>query len=67
MAKISGSILEPTRIIIINEADWTIEHNQVYEEDYEITGLVSGPKTIIAQATDNYQTLGKGHVTPIPD
>jgi hypothetical protein len=67
MAKISGTVQESTRIIIIDEDTWTIESNTVETGSYEITGLTSGKKTVIAQATDDYQTNGYGNITPLAE
>lgn len=68
MAKIAGRIYEPTRIIVIDEEDWSIEYNDIHEgTEYEITGLTEGPKTVIAQATDDFNTSGRGHVWPVAE
>ena len=67
MAKISGTLQESTRIIIIDENTWTIESNTVENGNYEITGLTSNKKTIIAQATDDNQTMGYGNITPLAE
>ena len=65
--RISGTVQESTRVIIINESDWTIESNTTETGSYEITGLSSGKKTVIAQATDDYQTTGYGNITPLAE
>ena len=65
--KVSGTVQESTRVIIINESDWTIESNTIESGSYEITGLTSGKKTVIAQAADDHQTTGYGNITPLAE
>ena len=64
MAKIAGRIFEPTRIIVINESDWTIEHNQIHSSGgYEIDTEDNNKKTLIARLNDG-QSVGAGNLTP---
>ena len=67
IAKIAGKVYEQTRVIVINESDWTIEYNSIYDGECEITDLSDGAKTVIAQVIDNYETNGHGHVWPIAE
>ena len=47
--KISGTLNESARILVLNESDWSIESNvEKSAGDYEIENLVSGTKTIVA-------------------
>lgn len=64
--KISGTKSETARIIILKESDWSIESNTVVSGSgaYEITGLVSGNKAIVAES-DEGEVLGYGSVVPI--
>lgn len=60
--KISGSTEQPTRIIIINESDWSIENNTVENGDYEII-VTTGPKAIIGRLSDG-RSVGFGNISP---
>lgn len=63
--KISGTLSEDSRVIIVNESDWSVESNtQESSGSYEILSLASGTKTVIARANDGY-SLGFGNVVPI--
>jgi hypothetical protein len=44
--KISGSLSDDARIIVIKESDWSIESNTSESSgSYELAGLISGKKT----------------------
>jgi len=61
--KISGDCSHETRVIVINESDWTIASNGVYGPGaYEIT-TTSGLKTTVGRKSDG-QALAYGNVTP---
>lgn len=62
--KISGSLSDASRIIIIKESDWSIESNTTESVgSYEINELVSGNKLVAARKSDG-ESLGYGSVTP---
>ena len=63
--KISGTLENASRVIIIKESDWTVESNT--EESvgvYEVDSLESGTKTVIARDSVG-EVLGFGSVSPI--
>ncbi len=64
--KISGTKNATARIIIFKESDWSIESNTIVSGTgaYEIGGVVSGTKTIIAETTAG-ELLGYGDVDSI--
>jgi len=64
--KISGTLSEDARIIILKELDWSIEHNAVISgaRTYEVDSLVSGTKSIIAR-NEFGEVSGYGNVSPI--
>jgi hypothetical protein len=61
--KISGTKSEISRIIILNESDWSIESNTVVSGSgaYEIDSLETGNKSVIARANDG-EIIGYGGV-----
>lgn len=62
--KVSGTISEDSRVLVINESNWTVESNT--EESvgsYEVT-TSGGYKTVLSRQSDG-ATLGFGSVTPI--
>ena len=60
--KISGTISEEARIIVLDESDWSIESNTVISGggNYEID-VVSGTKTLVSRIVGG-QTIGYGSV-----
>jgi len=65
MAKISGNLSESARIIVVDESVWSVESNtQKPTGQFEITGLNSNKKMIIARAGSG-KCLGYGNVTPV--
>lgn len=64
MANISGDLSDAARIIVVNEADWSVESNTTKSAgNFEITGLASSSKTIISRASSG-ECLGFGNITP---
>lgn len=61
--KISGTTLQPTRVIVVNESDWSVEHNQIYNGSYEID-VTYGSKIIIGRLFDG-QSIGFGNMYPV--
>jgi len=62
--KISGSLSDASRIIIIKESDWSIESNTTESVgSYEVDGLVSGAKLVAGRKSDG-EALVFGNVTP---
>lgn len=60
--KISGTLSDASRIIIIKESDWSIESNTTESVGaYEIGVLVSGTKLVAARKSDG-ESLGYGNV-----
>lgn len=54
--KISGTLMESARVIVIDEATWAMEYNEnKIAGDYEIPYMLSGFKTVIGQKSN-----GKG-------
>jgi hypothetical protein len=65
MAKISGNISDNARLIIVKEADWTVESNTTETGGaFEIDNLTSGKKTIISRSAIG-ECEGYGNVTAI--
>lgn len=60
--KISGNANQSTRIIIINEGDWSIESNTVESGDYEIE-VTDGSKIVVGRLPDG-QSIGFGSISP---
>ena len=63
--KISGTLSDAARIIVIKESDWSIESNT--EESvgaYEVDSLETGAKFILGRKSDG-ESVGYGNVTPI--
>lgn len=61
--KISGTLSDAARVIIIKESDWSIESNTNESVGaYEIDGLESGAKLILGRKSDG-ESLGFGSVT----
>ena len=62
--KISGTLSEQLRIIIVKESDWSVESNtEESSGSYEINSLVSGTKSVIIR-TNEGEVLGYGNITP---
>ena len=62
--KISGTLNESARILVLKESDWSIESNvEKSAGSYEIKSLVSGTKTVVA-IDDSGEVVGYGSVTP---
>jgi len=60
--KISGTLSDATRIIVIKESDWSIESNTSESAGaYEIGVLVSGTKLVAGRKSDG-ESLGFGNV-----
>jgi len=66
--RIAGFKSETARIIVLNESDWSIEHNTIISgsDNYEADSLVSGTKTVIAVKSDGYM-MGYGNVVAVAD
>ena len=66
--KISGTKSETARIMILKESDWSIEYETVVSGSgaYEIDGLESGSKTVVARSNDG-EMLGHGSVVAWTD
>ena len=63
--KISGILDATTRLIIINQSDWSIESNTEETSDsYEIDALTSGNKLIVGMAPGG-EAIAYGYVDPI--
>ena len=63
--KISGTLYDAARIIVIKESDWSIESNTEESSGaYEVDGLESGYKWVLARKSDG-EVLGYGYITPI--
>ena len=63
--KISGTLYDSARIIVIKESDWSIESNtEESSGEYEVGELESGYKWIISRKSDG-EAIGYGLVTPI--
>lgn len=61
--KISGTLSDASRIIVIEEAGWTITSSGTHSTgSYEIT-TTSGAKMVIARKSDG-ESMGYGNVTP---
>lgn len=62
--KISGTLSDAARIIVIKESDWSIESNTTESVgSYEITGLTPGAKLVQGRKSDG-ESMGYGSVTP---
>jgi len=62
--KISGTLSDAARIIVIKESDWSIESNTEKPTGaYEILELESGAKLVCARKSDG-ESLGYGNITP---
>lgn len=62
--KISGAISETVRIIIMNESDWSVAYNKSEtQETYNIGGLSSGKKLVIARKSDG-EVFGYANIDP---
>jgi len=63
--KISGTLTENSRVMIVNEADWSIESNtQETPSSFEVTTLTSGNKIVLARTSEG-EITGFGSVAPI--
>jgi hypothetical protein len=63
--KISGTLENDARIIVLKESDWSIESNTTKSAGaYEVNDLVSGLKTVVAVKSDG-EPVGYGNVSPI--
>jgi len=64
--KISGSISEDAKIIIVNQSDWSVETTSDESVgEYEISTLIGGTKAVIARKSDGC-SLGYGNVAAQP-
>ena len=62
--KISGTLNESARILVLKESDWSIEANvEKSVGDYEIENLVDGTKTVVA-IDNSGEVVGYGSVEP---
>jgi hypothetical protein len=65
MANISGNISADARVIVVKESDWTVESNTTETGGaFEIIGLASGAKTVIARSSDG-ECYGYGNVQSV--
>ncbi len=62
--KISGTMDNSTRVIILKESDWSIESNTTETGTYEIT-TTSGLKTVIGRRVSDGESAGYGKVSPL--
>ena len=63
--KISGTVNDSARIIVINEADWSVESYDVNAPtSFEALSLSSGTKTVIARANSG-EVLAVGDVSSV--
>lgn len=63
--KISGSNSEESRIIVVDESDWSIEANEVTSAgNYEILDLSSGQKLVASRKADG-ETIAYGAVPSV--
>jgi len=62
--KISGTLSDAARIIIIKESDWSIESNTTESVgSYEVDSLITGAKLVVARKSDG-EALIYGNITP---
>ena len=61
---VKGSYSDTTRIIVINESDWSVEYNSTHSGSgyYEIQPLVSGTKTLVGIRESDGSSIGYGNV-----
>jgi len=61
--KISGTLSDAARIIVVKESDWSVESNTTKSAgSYEATGLVSGAKLVVGRKSDG-ETSSYGNIT----
>jgi hypothetical protein len=64
--KISGTVEEPSRLIVLDESDFsTLEYNDTVSGTYDVT-VVSGSKTVIIRSADG-ESFGYGAVASKDD
>jgi len=62
--KISGTLSESARILVLKESDWSIEASvEKSAGSYEVDSLVNGTKTIIS-INNSGKVVGYGSVVP---
>lgn len=61
--KIEGNVSEQSRVLILSESDFSIENSTVESGTYEIEGLSSGRKLVVARSNSG-QAAGYGYVDP---
>lgn len=61
--KIEGSSSEQSRIIVLNESDWSVDATTVVSGNYSVEFSVSGTKTILSRS-ESGETHGYSGVTP---
>jgi len=62
--EISGNAEQPTRIIVINESDWSVEANQIVSGNYSLYLNSSGSKIVVGRLPDG-QSIGFGGVSTL--
>ena len=59
----SGVLNDSARVIVINESDWSVEHNEVFSTgSYEI-GTTSGTKLMVGRRETDGEIVAYGNVT----
>jgi hypothetical protein len=67
MAKISGTLSNDARVLIVKESDWTLESNTEKSTGaFSVTGLSAGAKMLIARKSDG-EAVGYGNVTAVSE
>lgn len=66
--KISGVKSETTRVLVLDESDWSIESNTVVSGSgaYEVETSDTGNRTVLGRTNSGW-TIGFGNITPIEE
>jgi len=63
--KISGTLNNSAKVIVIKESDWSVETTADKTAGaYEVNALVSGTKTVVAVDSEG-EVEGYGNLTPV--
>jgi len=64
--KVSGSLSDNARILVLKESGWSlVANNEETAPNYEITGLATTDKVLVAAVKDDGEIKAYGNITPV--
>jgi len=62
---ISGTVNSESRILVLKQSDWTLEHNSTTSGNSYSISTTSGTKVVIARENDTGYVVGFGGISPV--